>query len=436
MTHLNQQTITDLSPDSTTITSGLTAFESIIERHSIDAAFLWLQRSQIIYSSTLYNQNDIRNIDQRLNAHLEVLHSSGQLGWNICSQQLELHEVGEAFVAGVIAFLSRDEGKIQQVCDTVLANDEMMSGLISAIGWVNESIITDFIENCLTDPRPEYQYIGVASHSVIRKDPEAALSYLLQDPDIQKNVDLYSRLLRLIGEIKRADLHSYLDQAMKSDDFKVKFWATWSAVILGDLNAVDNLKEYLLSQNAYTDEALQVVFNSLTPDQSMQWINDLTKDEDINQAQIRIAIKATAILGDIHAIPWLIEQMKKTEYSRLAGLSFSLITSVDLQHNKLYQDIDIGFKEKANGEIEDDAENIDIDLPWPDAMKVHAFWDQNSSSFDSDKQYFMGQIATSESLREILSCGNQLQRFIVAMKITMLETSTKLINIAASTVKV
>lgn len=413
------------------VTSGMTAFLDIIEQHATDAAFLWLLRSQI-KTSTLYTREDIFDLDQRIAGHLQALISTELLGWEICLQQLQYEEAGETFVAAVIAFQSGDVAKIKMVCEAAMVNPQMSPGLASALGWVNENTAQSWIERFLSVSDAKYRYLGIVASSIRRCDPKQQLTKILQDENITQQAELHARALRLIGEIKRHDLIPALNQAMDAEHISVRFWSNWSAALLGNEAAIHNLKAYVLEENEHKEQALQLVFNSLPVDQARHWISELSQDP----LQLQTIIKATAILGDPHAVPWLIQQMQQPLSARLAGLSFSLLTGIDLEQYKLDKEVVVAFKDNPEGDIEDDAENADSDLPWPEPEKIQAFWQQHGQSLQPGQRYFMGRAITSESLKQVLQSGNQQQRSAAALKLTMLELNTTLLNIAMPTAAV
>jgi len=426
-----------LSLDPMIFNSHISGFEPIFEQHVTDAAFLWLLRSQVIGTSVAYTQFDINELDQRITGHLDVLIAAGESGWNICLQQLEIKEPGEAFVAGVIALQSRDTEKIKTVCDIVLTNKNIHYGLVSAFGWLNKSTAKFWINyflnnNTIRYEQQNYYYLGLAACSIRREDPQEFLTKILANPDTYQHKELYARALRLIGELSRTDLIPFLDQAINSTDMEIYFWANWSAVLMGNIDSLQNLKSCIFENNKYNEQAMQLVFNALPSKEAREWINQLSSDSSKQMT----AIKASAILGEPDAIPWLIEQMKQKEFSRQAALSFSLITGVDLEKHNLHKKIALKLIENTDGSIADDAEHKDNELPWPNLHKIQAYWDKHAKTFESGCRYFMGKPVDFESLKQVMHSGNQLQRSHIVIKLNMLEFNSKLLNFARPLVTV
>ncbi len=414
----------DTKKNTGVVSPALAAYSDIFEQYATDAAFLWLLRSQVVNVSTLYTQSDIDELDQRISGHLDGLCLAGNPGWEICLQQLEYEESAETFVAAVIALQSGDAAKIKLICDMGLDNPDMTPGLISAFGWINKVTAQYWVERFLSVNNSKYRYLGVAISSIRRLDPQQHLTNIMKDVNTSKHPQLYARALRLIGEIKRIDLVPALNQAMDDEDENIVFWANWSAVLLGNKSAVNNLKPYALQESALQDRAIELICNILTIDQAKNWISEISTDPE----QLRTVIKSTGLLGDPHAVPWLIQLMNDKLYSRLAGRSFSLITGIDLEQYKLDKEVDVSFEDDLETDVEDDAENPDSDLSWPDSEKVKVFWDNNKKSLQSGQCYLLGKPVSSETLKQILKTGNQLEGNYAALKLAILESNSILYN--------
>lgn len=410
--------------------SNMAAFAHIIEQYAIDGAFLWLLRSQTL-NSTLYTVDDLAELDQRICGHLEGLQTAGELAWDICQQQLQYEEAGETFIAAVYAFQNGDSAKIKFVCETALPNPQMRKGLISAMGWIDEPTANFWINRFLTVADPNYLYLGLAASSVRRHDPSHLLTKLFTNKNLSEQPEVHSRALRLIGEIKRSDLIPALNQAMEIKDKSIQFWANWSAAFLGNAAAVNNLKPYILQDNEFKDKALAMAFNLLPVTEARKWISEIASD----MTQNRTVITTTAILGDPHAIGWLIQQMNRPLYARLAGLSFNIITGIDLEQANLHKVVDQQIPNTDEKDFEDEAEDVDSDLPWPDPIKVKAYWEQQGQSLQIGQRYFMGQPVESTILKQVITTGNQFQRNAAALKHALTNPDEVLLNTARSSIK-
>lgn len=404
------------------------AFANITEQNASEAAFLWLLRSQAV-TSPLYFPADIKELEDRLEANLEGLSVAGELGWQVCVDQLIYEEPGEIFTAAVVALRSRNAARIKMVCELGLRTAAMTKGLISAFGWVEAEIARFWIERFLSVTDPNYRMLGLAVCSARREDPGKYFLTILQDPDLNKYPRTHGRALRLIGELNRHELVPALNAAMGSPHADVRFWANWSAALLGNTAAIQNLKPYLLEPYELADKALYMVFSGLPVNVARKWITEMTEKPVL----IRPVIKAIGVLGDPHAVPWLIQQMHQPELARLAGWSFSQITGIDLEAAHLDMDPPAGIETGPSDDIEDEDVSIDADedLPWPDVRKIAKLWQVHNQLLQAGQRYFQGQEITKQLLAQVFVKANQQQKELAALQRALLDKHTALVNIKA-----
>jgi len=417
----------------TTPNNKMTAYRDIYEQYVDEASFLWVLRS-IAIEQPHYTKTDIYELEQRIEAQLDGLMTSVDVAWEICLDALELEEAGEVFTATVIAFKSHDTVKIQKAIEVGLNSDETIKGLISALGWLPEKFVHPWIKKFLSSKDLNHKYLALASCSVRRENPGEHLNRMLARDDCKQHSKLYSRALRLIGEIRRQDLMSALQEAMLSDDEDIKFWSNWSAILLGNIKCVENLEPYVFKTGTHQKNAIKIAFRVLPIEQARVWISKLSSDKE----QIRAIIMATGILGDPHAVNWLILKMRESAVSRLAGESFNMITGFDLEKNQLLGEVPAHLYMQPNNDSIDDDVSIDEDenLLWPDYEKVSSFWMNNGSNFISGHRYYMGQSINSDMLNEKINSENQRLRHAAAMELALTNSATPLINTRARSLRI
>jgi uncharacterized protein (TIGR02270 family) len=149
--------------------------------------------------------------------------------------------------------------------------------------------------------------------------------------------------------------------------------------------------------------------------------------------QLRWLIQGTGIVGDPTYVPWLIGHMEQAETSRLAGEAVSLITGLNLALLNLERKPPEGFESGPNDDPDDP--NVDMDpddgLPWPDPIKIKAWWAENGNRFQSGSRYFMGALITREHCIDVLKNGYQRQRILAAHYLCLLKPGTPLFNTSA-----
>jgi uncharacterized protein (TIGR02270 family) len=406
------------------------AYREIYEQLSGDASFLWLLRTHAVNQPN-FNSNDLLLLEQRVDARLDGLMAAPEESWELCAAAMESQQAGEVFAAAVLAFRSLDVDHIQQVIETGLASPQGIKGLVSALGWLPGRLCHSWIKKFLTSKDLNHKYLAVAACSVRREDPREYLTTIFQRSDCIAHAKLYARSLRLIGELKRRDLSAALPIAMQADNVDIVFWASWSAVMLGDRSLVKNLLPFVLNAGVHQARAIELAFRVLPVETARLWISDLAKDP----AQIRPVIKASAILGDPDAIHWLIAQMRVPALTRLAGEAFTTITGIDLEEHRLALEElpDLDALLAHAGPNEDPADtNVEMDederLPFPDVDKVAAVWQKYQQRFVATQRYFMGQGITAEHLTAVYASTNQRQRRAAALELALLQPAQYLLN--------
>ena len=400
-------------------------FSSNYEQYINESSFLWILRS-ISINEPHNDSNDIAALEGRIEAQLNGLMTSIDIGWQAAEQALELQEPGEVFTATVIAMRSHDSSKIKTAVDAGLNSPVALKGLISAMGWLPNDLANTWIDRFLSGKDMLHKYLGVAACSVRRFDPGDTLITILKREDCANDSLLYSRALRLVGELRRQDCMPFVNKAVNHEDQDIRFWANWSAILLGQHSNVSNLKSYVFDAGKLQDKAIQITFRLLPIDEARQWISDLSK----NDKQIRAVIKSVGVLGDPHAVNWLINKMNEPLYAKLAGESFTYITGVDFEKSELNIKQPDDYPMIPNDEIDDDIVNLDEDenLPYPDANKVISIWQKYGQKFVVGKRYFMGQLITLEVLKHYLSNGMQRQRHAAALELALSENGMPLVN--------
>jgi len=412
----------------TALNNEMTAYRDVYEQYVEEASFLWVLRSVVI-EQPHYTKADMNELEQRIEAQLDGLMTSVEVAWEICLEALELEESGEVFTSAVIAFRSHDANKIQKVIEVGLSSEETFKGLVSALGWLPDKFVHPWIKKFLTSKDLNHKYLALASCSVRRENPGEHLNRMLSRKDCKQHIKLYARALRLIGELRRQDLMPALQEAMQSDDEDIKFWAYWSSILLGDIKLVGNLEPYIFNMGPLQHHAINIAFRVLPIDQARVWISKLSN----NQEQTRNIIKATGILGDPHAVNWLILKMRESAFSRLAAESFTFITGFDIEQCQLEGNMPAHLEVTPNESLDDDNVLIDEDenLPWPDYEKVSTFWMTNGSRFIAGKRYFLGGAISPENLINKIINASQRQRHAAAIDLALCDSSTPLQNTRA-----
>lgn len=400
------------------------AYQDIFDQYVDVASFLWILRSIGVHRPH-YSIQDIKKLERRIQSQLDGLMTSVDSGWKSCDKGLEIGEAGEVFTATVFAIRSHDISYIRTAVEIGLSKEESEKGLISAMGWLPENLAHQWIEKFLNGKDMRHKYLGVAGCSVRRFDPGVLLTTIATRPDCREDARLHARVLRLIGELRRQDLMPVIKAGLRSEEVAIKFWACWSALLLGDISSIDLMKRFVFDETPYQTRAVELVFRILPIETARNWVSEMVAQK----VDERLVVKATGVLGDPHAVNWLVSKMKNPDLSRIAGEAFSMITGVNFEQLGMIKTIpQINQENDEDDSIELTLEN---DLQWPDAEKVTRLWQQYGKNFIVGKRYFMGRPISMQSLNTTLLHGLQRQREYAAMELAVTESGYPLVNTSA-----
>jgi len=403
------------------------AYRGLYDHAATDAGFLWLLRS-IAVNQPHYTAADLAELEQRIDAQLDLLMTSLDHGWQTCEAALALQQPGETFTATVVALRSHAFEKIKTAIEFGLAAPDTFRGLVSALGWLPAEIARPWVERLLKGKDMNHKYLGIAAASVRRDDPGEPLTDILRREDCRQHSLLHARALRLVGELRRQDLMPALQQNLNAKDPMIAFWANWSAVLLGQHALVSNLRLYALKPGPNQARAIQLAFRVLPVEQGREWISVMAPEA----ANTRAVIVATGVLGDPHAVNWLIVKMADSRLARLAGQSFTTITGIELDKYGLAAPPP-DQTSIPNDNSQDSFVGTDPDehLPWPHAEKVAALWRNHGQHFLVGRRYFLGKAVTPEWLRNRIAEGTQRQRHAAALELALIDAQSRLINTCA-----
>ena len=380
-----------------------TIIQSVVEQHAEEAAFLWLQRDAAVRAPH-YSLDDLADLDDRVDAHLDGLRIAGDESWEICKESLAWEEPGEIFTVAFLAFENGIEERIQAVLEAGSQEPDLKRGIISALGWLPYTQTEKYIQKFLTSESSYMCTIGIAACAVHRKDPGQALYAAIANNDSL----LKARALRAVGELGRKDLLSTVKANLYAEQDDCRFSAACSTALLGNKDAVPVLRDLTEKGGPHAEEAFTIALRRMNPPDAYAWLRELVKQPEHQ----RIAIIGTGVIGDPASIPWLIQMMEVPELSRVAGESFTMITGVDIAYEDLEGEWPEGFEAGPTEEPEDEDVEMDPDedLPWPKPQLITKWWDQNKQNFSTGKRYFLAKPINKENLQLALKNGYQRQR--------------------------
>jgi uncharacterized protein (TIGR02270 family) len=403
------------------------AISHIVEQHAEEAAFLWFLRNRAV-NAPHYKLSELTRLDNRVEAHLDGLRIAGQEGWNLCEQALEIGEAGEVFTAGLLALESKNPQKLAKVVSIAEDSAEAAKGLVSAFGWIEPSKLARTVKLLLDSGSSFHRFIGLSACAVHRVNPGNILDNWVHDHDVPPL--LRARALRTVGELKRRDLIYDLRNCFHVEDAAIRFWAAWSAVLLGNRSdALEVLKVFMVAGSGQFPGALPMLLRAMPIENSAPLLKGLAQYPE----RQRDLIAGTGMVGDPLYIPWLIKQMETPELARLAGESFSFITGADIAYEDLEGERPEGFESGPSESPEDEEVELDgdEDLPWPDPGKIQAWWAARQHRFQAGSRYLLGAPISESQCRKVLREGFQHQRTAAALELALIRPDEALFEVRA-----
>jgi uncharacterized protein (TIGR02270 family) len=410
------------------VSTGVPVIQTIIDQHAEEAAFLWLLRDADV-GAPHYTLKDLADLDERVEAHIDGLRVAGEAGWTTCEAALQLDEPGEVFAAGVLAFEAGDGERIARVVQQGSGSRENFRALISAAGWLEVQRAVEISGALLNANDPAYRRLGLGASRAHRVPPGPWLDAALNDDDAAIRV----AALRAVGELKHGDALPALRRHAASDDHPTRFWAVWSATLLGDRAAAKGLADFVNFDTPFRFRALDLALRVADGTEAQNWLRGLWQQDGTR----RLVLEGAGVAGDPAYIPHLLRQMSVPEHARVAGEAFSMITGVDLAYEDLEADWPDGFEAgpTENADDEDVAMDPDEDLPWPDPALVEQWWADNQSRFSPGTRYLCGGPVTAEHCRVVLETGYQRQRRAAAMELALMRQDVPLFETRAPGVR-
>ncbi len=381
---------------------------AVVEQHAEDAAFLWTAR-QVAITAPDVRLDDLIRLDERLDANLDGLRIAGKAGAKIAISALDGGEAGEVFAAAVLAAEDGEGGRLARMMESA-AGEDGVTGISGALGWLPLRKGRGALDRLGASRAPfarRAALVGLAAH---RRDAKGLLDAALLDDDLGLN----AVALRTIGELRRLDRTGALDVGVQADDRESRFWAAWSATLLGDRRGARVLQAIATAGGAFAEESATRAAIALAPDEVRSWISDMAKEDALH----RVAFRAAAALGDPSAIPILLEALDVPARARVAADAFTTITGIAIAGD-LAGAAPEGFVSgpTADPDDEDITPDPDGNLAWPRAAEIRATWAKREKDFAPGVRYLLGRPLTRDALLAALVEGRQPERARAAFEI-------------------
>lgn len=389
-------------------------FLHILSQHAEMAAHLWLIRDRAVHAPH-YNLKDLAKLDGRIDAHLDGLRVAGGEGLRLCLEQIGPAEPGTFFAAGSVALEQKPEIFVELLAWPAV-DASLARPLVTALCWAGGSAAQAVTAEALRSGDAAARAVGVATAACLRLPTDSLDGWL--DRALRDDAPVVrSRGLRAVGEYGRVDLWRTIHGALTDADPLCRYWAAWSACLLGQQAGVEVLWDTAVRHSLMQERAVEAISLCLSADAALAWQRDL-----VAKGLVRPALICARTAPSPGCIPFVFEQMAIPEHARLAGEAFTFLTGLDLARRDLECDAPAGFEAGPTDDPTDErvAMDPDEDLPWPAIAKVKKEWGKLQSSLLAPSRYLMGQPLSQESLMEVLRTGRQRQRRVAALALSRL----------------
>ena len=377
-----------------------------------EAAFLWVTRPSVARSSAV-TFDVLARLDQRLSRLVYKLSERPVLAEPFLQHDPAAFKSGLTFVTAIVAL----RGRVVEVFDQLLARlesePELLFPLASALTWLDYSEVRAHVERLLAAPPPALLHLGLVTAVAHRVDPGRALARAVA----ADAPALRASALEAVGRLAVKDLRPTLHAALGDEDATCRFWAAWSALRLGDRDAIPVLGRFAADRGAFARPACEMALRALDPNQAVhaqQRLQSIAGNE-------RLAIVAAGIIGDPTLATWLLDSMQSPLLARRAGAAFCLMTGCDLRRDDLdaARPSGVAAPEAAPEPVSDSEETkaqsppdadvaafedeADDELAWPDTPRLRKWWEGRRQAFVPGIRYVAGLPIRPTEMSQVLA---------------------------------
>jgi uncharacterized protein (TIGR02270 family) len=403
----------------------LKLLEDVIEEHAEEAAFLWQQRDMAVRAPD-FDLDDVMEWDERVEAHLDGLLIAGETGWQTTAA-LGFDDPGEFFIG---LWLAIALGKKDCVDALLLAsedNSEAHRAMISALGWLTPDKLQGVVKALLSSDSPHRHYLGIGACAVHRVNPGKALDLALK----RESPALRARGLKAIGELGLIERITEAESDLDHPDSECRFWASWSAGLLGSDKAINNLKSFAITDGSRRRAAVELVIKLMPLEAAHSWIRELAAQPD----GLRWALMSAGYLGDPFYLEPVMKQFTNDKVAQVAGEAFENITGLSIYE----QSLEIIPETVPNDEEENDDQdgddsdqsNDDAALVIPDPEKMAFWYTSNHQQFPAGQRLNCGKPISRHHLAHVLRSGKQRQRRSAAIDLAIINRGAPLFETRA-----
>ncbi|MFO0617564.1 MAG: TIGR02270 family protein [Polyangiaceae bacterium] len=394
----------------------------IVAESSSEATFLWRLRDGAAVGAQ-HDADTLAALDERIEANLDGVRIAGATGLDVAAKGLDPDEPGSVFALALLAIEQGDTARRDEALDLAEASASAARGAVTALAFLSFDAGRDTLRALLApQASAARRRIGLAACAAHRRDPGEALSYAIVDADAR----LRARALRAVGEFGRAVLLGELSRELGAEDPDVRFWAAWSATLLGDSGGASALLAIAERPGPHAERAASVAIRKVEAREARRRIEDAGAIPELARA----AVVAAGALGDPALVPWLLARAEEDALARLAAESIARITGVGIEGP-------LAGSPKRDGGPSDDprddrvAMDPDDALPWPDVGALAAWWRLREGQLARGARYLRGTPVSADAAEREIAAGNQPRRASAAIELAIQRPGRALAEVRA-----
>ncbi len=388
----------------------------VVAQFADNCAAVWHDRERAARSEAfLATFDDLRALDDRVEAQLDGLAVSGDEGWAATEAALAHAGAGELFTSAALAlrFASHSDRPLKRfdtVMDAVLQPARAVRPLACALYWTDGAVREAALRRLSRRSDPLARSVVITAAAMSGTDPGP---FLLQALESEHGY--------LVAAACEAGLHrsardvTALEEHLGAPDTELRLLAATAASVGQSKRARHVLKELTSNRNPeLAERAASALFRAIEPRDAVVAYREL-----FGHQTTRASLRAAAAAGVCELVPVLLDALQCTSLTRLAGDAFTVITGA--QALAVNATAGVAADEWPSDDPADEAVALhpDIGLPWPDARSYATWWREHAGQFNASTRYIDGAADTDVALRQLIRGGLQRTRAAAAGLLAM-----------------
>jgi len=336
-----------------------TFIPEVINAHFDEAAYLYSE-FQTEVKAAEPDITYLKGVVARIEVNLEGLAINAEAAAEYCEAALEGDDAGEFFVASYLAFQAGDLEKIKPLAEAAQASTPLLEAFACGLAWHPWALCGFWAAKFISAKQTVMAAVGLFCFNTYKKPLPIRFDELLIRSLSEKSPTELPLLLFIARKNNDTTILPILQQQGASellDD--TQFQQLKTRLKLGDQSALLQFKAFVLSENDYREQALELAFSQLEISEAKQWMGELKNSPNAE----RYLLLAVGAMKEKPLLPWVVKQMQTPELARIAGKVFSQLSGQDLRKNEWI--LTDGSMDEEWLSLEGDEE-----LDWPDVIQI------------------------------------------------------------------